>query len=244
MTAPRRLRFTLAPILLAALASGGCSSNRWNGKVEQYGDLGAAMGGSAGAHYPLRHAERDGRWGLGVLAGPGGEVVVADGFVWVGRADSPTQAHTEAGTGYGESAAWIAMARVPRWREFELERSLELEAVGSLAAELGAREGWDPGRALPFVVVGALTDVDVHVARGACPHSGTLPADPAPFRARFSVAHGTLVGLHAPGGGGALTHPGDTLHVHALLRQPTTLAAHVDGAWVMSGARLRIPARD
>ncbi len=237
------LRSVFCALLLATLAT-GCASQRWNGEIERYGSLHEAMRGDPGARYPLRHAERAQRWGLGVLEGPTGEVVVADGYVWVGRAESPTQARTDAGYGHGESAAWLALARVPRWREFELERSLELEAVGALAAELGEREGWDPTRPLPFVVLGALTDVDVHVVRGACPHAGEVPADRAPFHARFSVAHGTLVGLYAPNAGGTLVHHGDTLHVHALLRQPTTLAAHVDDAWVMSGARLRIPARD
>lgn len=229
--------------LLGLLLLAGCASSHWDGRVQQHGSVREAMHGDGRGRVDLVVAARPGRWGLGLLEGAAGEVLVADGYVWIGHGQSPQHARTTAGFPRRARAAWLALARVPRWREHPLPESLDLAGLADLVARLAAEEGWDTSRPVPFTLSGSLSDVELRVARGASTDSGAVDPAAAPFSARFAAANGTLVGVYAPDSGGELVHPGETLHVHALLRQPSTLAAHLDAAWVLPGAVLCVPRR-
>ena len=230
----RTLSLSLALTLLA-----GCSGSRWNGRVDRSGSLDAV---TRPVGVGLVAAVRPDVWGLGVLESAAGEVIVADGYVWVGRAIASDQVRTDAGFPPGTGASWIALVKVPRWREEVVQRPLELSDLSDEVARMARGEGWDVASPVPFVVEGELESVSVHVIRGARPvGEADPPAGFQPFRASTARANGVLVGVRAPGADSALVLPGDSLHVHALLREPSTMAAHVDAVRVLPGARLRVP---
>ena len=231
----------IACVCTSLVLAAGCAAPRWNGEIEQYGSVQEAMRGGAPANTGLSVARRDDRWGLGVLEGAAGELVVADGFVWLGLGESPERAVTQVGYRSRAKASWLALARVPAWREQAITRDMDLDALGAFAAQLAAEEGWDIEQPIPFWLLGSLTDVELHIVRGACPHAGEVPPENQPFQTTFATAHGTLVGLWAPNAGGELVHHGDKVHIHALLRDPTTMAAHLDRAVVRAGSVLRVP---
>lgn len=228
------------PLLAWALfALASCASTRWDGTVARTGTLREVLvEGRTEGRIGLWRAERPDRWGIGVLEGLAGEIVVADGFVWTATGLSPTQARTEGGVPHGAKAAFLALARVPRWREVVIERPLDLEGLLERARALAREEGWDPKRPLPLRVRGPLEAIELHVLRGACPR-----VDPKahPFRADLAPARGTLVGFLAEGAVGELVHHGEAAHLHALLREPATLVGHVDRVRTAAGARLAVP---
>jgi hypothetical protein len=97
---------------------------------------------------------------------------------------------------------------------------------------------------VPFVVEGALHELELHVLNGACPFRAAQGNDAgrAPLRRSFDRASGTLVGFVTDEPPGVLTHHGSRTHVHVLVESPERISAHVDRVTVAAGSVIRVPA--
>lgn len=166
---------------------------------------------------------------VGATTDLGGEITIADGEVHVTNAadGSPRDA-----TGAAQQAATLLTIATPTLTVTSTcERVLdeaELERIAR-AANL-------PG-VLTIDLRGRVRTVDVHVARGACPHGATTPAT-EPWR--WSAPAGAevrIVGFFAPGQAGVMTHHGTSFHLHALARtQGGPFTGHVDALALEPGA--------
>ena len=94
---------------------------------------------------------------------------------------------------------------------------------------------------VPFVVRGVLVDLEAHVLRGACPMAGAVPPGKEPVRRRERQAFGTLVGFWTREAPGALTHAGQSLHTHVVLRGGESFSGHVERVRIAPGATLLLP---
>lgn len=181
---------------------------------------------------------------VGALAGLEGEVM-ADGTQWWISTASETGVETRPDPA-GWSAALLTAQRVTEWDEFEVAEILD---EGRLSALLAAHR-LEPGPPAPparaIQVRGRVQEALVHVVRGDCPHApgATIPAW------RASLPAGTellLVGFHAPGRAGELTHHGTEFHLHALwdaeAGRAARLAGHLDRFVLAPGSRVRIARR-
>ena len=84
-------------------------------------------------------------------------------------------------------------------------------------------------------------DLDGHVLNGACPYREPIPAGKEPVRRHAAMVFGTLVGFWARDGAGTITHAGQTVHAHAVVRGDETFTAHVDRVRIGGGSILRVP---
>ena len=157
--------------------------------------------------------------GVGALAGLAGEVTIVDGRVLLALADPagedlpPRELHLRAASG-DDQAALLVIAEVRRWVEHPLPACADYGALDAAIADRLRAEGYTPGTPVAIRVRGTAARMDAHVIAGACPIAH--PDGPAPFRYTVREEAVELVGFHAEGAAGRLTHHTHTSHLHAI----------------------------
>ncbi|MDY7092851.1 MAG: acetolactate decarboxylase [Acidobacteriota bacterium] len=239
---PLFLILILAPALgLALTAWAGSSAS----PVETHGSLRAMMHeGAIGAAVSLNSLLPDPQvCAVGALAELAGEITVLGGQAYLaypaaGEPRVEVTGQSEAG------AALLVSSRVTEWQSLTLEEPIPFESLGAEIRRLASGAGFDVEGPFPFLVEGALEDLEWHVIDGS-----QLPEGPSSHQAHRSAgvrsslarADGTLVGFYSTEHQGVFTHMGSTTHVHCVLEDPVA-SGHVDHVTLPAGARLRLPA--
>lgn len=174
--------------------------------------------------------------GIGALTGLAGEISIVDGAVWITRSLPANRLATTQGAASDEGATLLVTASVPEWIELPIDRDIDLDELPAWAG-FTARD-WPTA---PFVVHGRLIELEAHVLHGACPYREPVPVGKEPVRRRAASTFGTLVGFWARDGAGMITHAGQTVHAHAIVRGDETWTAHVDRVRIGAGSTLRVP---
>jgi hypothetical protein len=231
----------LAPLLLLLCAAACASPKPPQGPaVQHFGVMREVMmEGKTEPRTALAQYQHKGCCAVGALAGLAGEVMIDDGTVFLAH-DRTGSIADRAGDA---QATLLTVADVPGWRELPLADGADLDAIEqAIAAALP-----DPQAAaatpLPFLVIAPSAEVQVHVARGYCPHAASDP-EHTPDVWHQTSASVRVVGFYAPGQAGVMTHHGTALHAHAMaMAAGATAMGHVDKLVVGAGARLLLPAR-
>lgn len=231
----------------AVMMLSGCSGKQ--GEVRQYGRMHDVLGGgpaAANAQVSVKEIlSRPNAIGVGALEGLQGEITIYDGHAWVARpaagklvVDGPMAASSE-------QAALMTAAHVDKWCEATIDEDTGGSALETLIARRAEEKGIAISQPFPFVIEGEVTDMQMHVINGACPMKPGAIAMPEQQPWRHVVAgptRVTIVGFYARDSVGKLTHPGTSIHAHALVMDgEQTLTGHVERIAVTSGARLRVP---
>lgn len=231
--------------LLLSLVLAGCSAPVWDGRTTSWGTLREVMlfEKTQGRVALESAAADDDSVGLGALEGLAGEFLVFEGEVWVSRASGAARPEAEP-PAPGEQASFAVLARVPRWVDVPVEQDVAAADFADFVREALRRHDLPLDRPTPFLVVGPLRDVRLHVLAGHCPIAHPdLPEAEQPFRAEFGETRGTLVGVYGQGQEGLSMHHGERTHVHALVGDERRIVGHVDAVALPVGAVLRVPAR-
>lgn len=224
--------------LLLVLVLPACRTVGWDGKVERWGSMREVMreGRTEGRVLVFSAAHGPDTVGIGALAELAGEVSIVDGATWITRSTASGRLATSQGAAADAQAALLVTASVPEWVELPVDRDIALDDIPEWAG-FAARE-WSVA---PFVVRGKLLDVETHVLHGACPYAGDVPTDRQPVRRKTAFAFGTLVGFWARDGAGTITHAGQSVHAHAIVRGEESYTAHVDRVRIGAGSVLLVP---
>jgi acetolactate decarboxylase len=227
--------------LCTLLGVASCSSSGWDGSVQSWGGMREVMrGGRTQARISLSAAARSSRTlAIGALEGLGGEVVMVRGEIWVADTSGGRLACGLAGVDDERRATLLVSADVPRWREIELREAVR--DLDQLLGRVAQEHGLAGLRAWPFVVEGTTSRLDAHVLRGGCPFAGEVEPGREPIRRSFEDARARLVGFHAPGAAGELTHHGTSSHVHVVIAGSQPFVGHVDRVELAPGAVLSVP---
>lgn len=228
-----------------ALCCGCATEPSWDGEIRQWGAMRRVLGeGRTEGRVPLRSfAGAKGTYAVGALAGLRGEVTIVDGQVWVARAVGTESSCRLLGAGDTEATLLVA-AQVPRWTMHPVDADVPADEVDAFVRTTAARAGLDVSRPFPFVLKGGLQAVDAHVVNGMCPMRAEPTSEHAPVRIRLESVEGTLVGIHAVGQQGVLTHHGTTTHVHVLVEGDRARMGHVESVGLAAGAKLLLPLVD
>ena len=251
------LATTLGALLgsvLIALSLGSCRSQQ-SGAARafiQHGQMHEAIG--AGLHHGRvalsELADRPHVYGVGALAGLEGEVTLLDSTAIVtGVTDDGLPRPIEHPAA---EATLFAGQSVSRWTHVPLTESVPADRFEHTLAARVSEHDVDDAEPFVFVIEGGFTDVRLHVINGACPirarmTPGAVDESLQPFAWEALNVPGTLVGIHAIGAAGKLTHPGTSVHAHLVFTDPGTgarLTGHVEQIGVAAGAVLRLPAGD
>ncbi|MCA9286238.1 MAG: hypothetical protein KDA22_13520 [Phycisphaerales bacterium] len=233
--------------MLGALAMAGCTAKQ--PAVEQFGAMRDVMrDGHTQARIRLADAVvRPHALGVGALEGLAGEVTIVDGDVWVARVTDGGVRVTGPLPRGDESASLLTLAHVPRWRTVAIQSPAAGEELAELIVRAAQDIGIDTARPFPFMIEGAPADLAIHVINGYCPMAtdpSAVGAVPWTWSATAPVDV-VIVGFHAEGAAGVMTHHGTTIHAHAVLSiDGRTVAGHVDRLAVAPGMFLHLPAVD
>jgi acetolactate decarboxylase len=181
---------------------------------------------------------------VGAIEGLAGEVTIVDGEVWVSRVEDGSLRPSGPVPGPGDRATLLTLAHVGAWRAVPIQSSATEGEFEAFVEHAARSRGVDTTRPFPFLIEGTLTDIEMHVINGVCPHA-TDPetVDAQPWRWSGSQATDVLiVGFYAPNAVGVMTHHGSLIHAHVVLSlDGSTVTGHVDRVVVAPGMSLRIP---
>lgn len=222
--------FTFLPLLAA------CASVPPSPTVYHVGVMQEVMRqGRTEARANLADFRAVGTFGVGAITGLRGEITVDDGVAWVAIDDAETAMAAPTTT-----ATLLTTIRVPTWREVAL---VAIDDFAMLEAVLEREHGAPipDGVCLPFTIDGR-GSVQIHVARGGCPHDPSLPPERAPIRWSGDDVDVRLVGVFVRGREGEMTHHGSSLHVHAFATEATgrRRMGHLDALRLVAGAKLHL----
>ena len=232
-------------LLSSCLLASSCASTAYDSKLQTWGELRSVLrDGETQGRVALTQAARPGTYGLGAIAGLHGELLVADGVVWVSCATAPDAVEPARPPIAGEQATLLALATVAEWETSELRDISDVTALERAVRAAAEAAGLDPTQPFPFVVDGTVTALDLHVLNGACPFASPAPPpERAPYRSELERTDVMLVGFHAEGMAGKLTHHGSSSHIHVLTGGSPAVVGHVDDLQLLDGAQLRVPRR-
>jgi len=234
------LAFTTATHLIAAL--GGCAPSRWNGRIEQWGSIRAALhDGQTQGRVSLAHAvAKPHAFGIGALEGLTGEVAIFDGQCSMALPDD----HGSVSVAHEPDeyrATLLTIAYVPTWNTVDVSRNVEPDDLDGYVRDMAVRQGLDPSRPFPFVIEGEFSTLHAHVINGECPMQASAVGDHRPYRLDRDSASGTLVGIYAENSAGNLTHHDSCTHMHIISADESQVTAHVEQVGLKAGAHLRVP---
>jgi acetolactate decarboxylase len=153
-------------------------------------------------------------------------------------------ARTERTAGGEAAATLLVSAVVPGWHEVPVESPIAFDELDEAIARLAASAGLAASDRFPFLIEGAVEQLDWHVIDGSrLEAGGSSHADhlAAAVRGREPRVAATLVGFYSPRDQGIFTHRGSRTHLHCLIEEPLA-AGHVDHVVVPAGALVRFPA--
>lgn len=257
---PRFARISIVPsFVMAAIClspTSGCRVPDRTHQVEHHGPMRQVL--REGRTEPRVHlADLDDRGftvAVGALAGLEGEVTVLDGEVWVARVEDGQLLVEGPEPRNDDAATLLSMARVAGWTRTPLTDAAGRPVSGpgltgrTLEAAIAAgavRHGIDAAEPFAFVIEGTMLELDLHVINGACPRAGRPSPETTPWRwSTDEPVEAIIVGVHAEGREGEMTHHGSSIHVHAMLDVGGRLiTGHVDQLRV-GPSHLRLPHSD
>ncbi len=230
-----------SPLHLAVLALvlSSCRSIGWEGEIKRWGTVVEVMrdGRTEGRVRLVDAAQGPETIGVGALEGLAGEISIVDGATWTSRVGPNGRVTTLHGSAQDERATFLVTADVGDWVEIPIEVDMDLDQFVQLT-------GWRGGdwNSVPFVVKGKLEALRSHVVNGACPKSSAAVGAHAPARRDSEDVFGMLVGFWTRDTSGTLTHPGESLHVHAIVNgDGGGYTSHVESVRLSAGSIVRVP---
>ena len=223
-----------------ALLLCGCSSGTVG--LEQFGAMRPVMrDGRTEPRADLASiVSRPAMYGVGAMAGLDGEVTIRDGEVWITRVRDGAPCTTGPEVTHDGQATLLTVGPMRSVREHTLNQALAGSSLEEAIRSAAASDGLDATLPFLFTLRGTATALELHVVDGTCMH-----VDPKAPGLRIVIAEPTpveIVGVHAEGQAGVMTHHGTSVHMHALLLwKGHRVTAHVDSITMAPGSSLRIP---
>lgn len=211
-------------------------------RVECWGEMREVLHeGRSHGRVRLRDVLEPGTWGVGALAELAGEITVLDGEATLAVVrEGAVELRAPRGADF---AALLVLSTVEGWRRVELPQACRLGDLELVVARALERAGYDPAAApVPLRIEGSFDQLDLHVIAGACPLAD--PDGAPPWRWSGAGARGTIVGIHAEGAAGRLTHHGRASHLHAVVEgvEGERVSGHVEELALGADAVLFLPA--
>lgn len=179
-------------------------------------------------------------YGVGAPADGTGEITLLDGKLWIdygvdglGNASNKAQAD--------EQAVLLVTAQVTDWQEIVAPNDMPLEQMQGFIIDQANQAGIDTDKAFPFLLEGAIFDLDWHILNGL--REGGGHGNGGLFhkiKEHRNQAQGTIVGFYSASVQGVFTHPGESWHLHVVFADEGK-TGHVDSMALGKGAILKLP---
>ena len=228
---------SLSSLLLLTLAA-GCGGPGWLGSVQSHGVIRDLQ---AEAPHP-RHLSLDElasdptMVGVGLLSGPGGDVILQNGQAHCGVIGPDGKPTVEVRTGVGVSHLYGSP--VPAWREVRLPRGLNGDRLATEIRRVADANGLEGVSSFPFRVEGRLWGLVARVRMESVSQPEALQRDPRHLEVDRAI--GEVVGFYseaAPNGAGA------TVTAKVRLTGNHSFLGHVERVSIPVGSTIFLPKR-
>lgn len=171
-----------------------------------------------------------------------GEITVIDGKVWLdyGKDGIGNSLNTIPSD---EQAVLLATSQVKKWQNVKIKKALPKEELFKAILEKAKEYGLNVNAPFPFLLEGSFNTLIIHVINGQDPefkgHGGSAKLF-RQIKEERKNQKATVVGFYSASNQGVYTHPGESWHLHAVIRNEN-IGAHVDGVSTNENIILKLP---
>lgn len=181
-------------------------------------------------------------YAVGAVEHGTGEITVLDGNLYLdyGEDGLGKSVHT---IPQGEQAVLLAVSQVEKWQSFTIESALDQEDLFVEILGLAMDAEFDIDKPFPFLLEGNFSKLQIHVINKHNPaftgHGGKVKFYHQ-HREQRNNQQATIIGFYSALGQGVYTHPGESWHLHAVIKDEN-VGAHVDGISNNANITLKLP---
>ena len=171
-----------------------------------------------------------------------GEITVIDSKVWLDYGKDGI-GHSVNSTPANEKAALLVTSQVEKWREIRVENQLSRERLFKFILDKAEQYGLDVNAPFPFILEGSFDNLLLHVINGQHSNSGGHRKEGhllKQIKEERNKQKAIVIGFYSANTQGVYTHPGESWHLHAVIKDEN-IGAHVDDISVLNGSILKLP---
>ncbi len=142
-----------------------------------------------------------------------------------------------------EQAVLLATSQVKKWQAVKIHVALSKEELFKAILEKAKGHGFNADMPFPFLLEGNFNKLKIHVINGLNPKFGGHGGKEKLFhqaREERNNQKATIVGFYSAETQGVYTHPGESWHLHAVIKEEN-IGAHVDGISTNANITLKLP---
>lgn len=171
-----------------------------------------------------------------------GEITVIDGKVWLdyGKDGIGNSLNTIPAD---EQAVLLVTSQVKKWQSAKIPNALSKEELFQAILQKAGELGLNANGPFPFLLEGSFKKLIIHVINGQDPKFSGHGGQAKLFRQAKEERNNqkaTVVGFYSASNQGIYTHPGESWHLHAVIREEN-IGAHVDGISTNENIILKLP---
>jgi len=171
-----------------------------------------------------------------------GEITVIDSKVWLDYGKDGLGNSTNI-IPADEQAVLLAVSQVKDWDLISIRNGLSKKQLFKVILEKAKQYGLDKDAPFPFLLEGSFNKLKIHVINGQDPKSkghGDKTSFLKKIQEERNNQQATVVGFYSASTQGIYTHPGESWHLHAVIRDEN-IGAHVDDLTTSKNVILKLP---
>lgn len=171
-----------------------------------------------------------------------GEITVVDGKPYLDYGDDGI-GNSKNVIPSDEQAVLLVTAEVKQWQSIKIPDFLSQDKLFEVILSKAKEHGLDVEKPFPFMLEGGFKELKVHVINGRNPKFAGHGSKEKFFHSAVATKthqSASVVGFYSASNQGIYTHPGESWHLHAIIKE-NNASVHVDG--IHTGhTTLRLPA--
>jgi acetolactate decarboxylase len=171
-----------------------------------------------------------------------GEITVLDSKIWLdyGKDGLGNSINT---IPVDEQALLLATSQVNNWQSLSIHEELSKNQLFKVILEKAKQLGIDTDAPFPFLLDGSFNKLKIHVINGQNPDfkgHGNKFSFLNKTQEERKNQQATVIGFYSASTQGVFTHPGESWHLHAVIKSEN-IGAHVDDLTTNKNMILKLP---
>lgn len=182
-------------------------------------------------------------YGIGAIQKGLGEITVINSEVWLDYGKDGL-GHSVNTIPSGEKAVLLVTSQVEKWQEIGVQGQFSKERLFTFILEQAKHHGLDVNAPFPFILEGGFDTLLLHVINGQSTKFSGHGKKGHLFKQvkeERNKQKAIVIGFYSASTQGVYTHPGESWHLHAVIKDEN-IGAHVDDISVLNGSILKLPA--
>lgn len=137
----------------------------------------------------------------------------------------------------------LVTSQVEKWQKIGVHDKLSREQLFTFILEKAKQHGLDVNAPFPFLLEGSFDNLLLHVINGQNPKFGGHGKKGHLFKQikeERNNQKAIVIGFYSASTQGVYTHPGESWHMHAVIKDEN-IGAHIDDISVQSDSILKLP---